>query len=243
MSPVLLIPTEEELVCPSLWGRQGPLSENLLLPPCHKILKATTFVSQDVGTVKRNCYNLCMNVSAIALKEWAVLTDAVGRGEQLLLLRKGGIADPGGGFQLKHREFFLYPTWEHQKAEFLRPEFRPRLKEAAPPETTVPLQVYAGVACQKEVKDLSGLARLQKYHLWSEEFVRQRKAYKPELPLQALVLRAYKLRKPVLHPVRPEYAGCKSWVELSEEVSFEGADPVMDNKRFLAALEEIVSRL
>ena len=184
-----------------------------------------------------------MNVSRIALKEWAVLTDAVGRGEQLILLRKGGIADPGDGFQLKHREFFLYPTLEHQKEEFLRPEFRARLKEGPPAGTKVPLQVYAGVACQKEVKDLAGLSRLQKYHLWSEEFARQRQAYKPELPMQALVLRAYVLRKSVLHPVRPEYAGCKSWVELGEEVSYEGAEPVMDNKRFLAALEEIVSRL
>ena len=184
-----------------------------------------------------------MNVSKIALKEWAVLTDAVGRGEQLLLLRKGGIADPGGGFQLKYREFFLYPTWEHQKEESLRPEFQLRLKETAPPGPAVPLQVYAGVACQKEVKDLSRLAQLREYHLWSEEFFRQRKAYKPEFPLQALVLRAYKLRKPVLHPVRPEYAGCKSWVELEEGVSFEGAQPVMDNQRFIAALNEISSVL
>lgn len=184
-----------------------------------------------------------MNVSRIALKEWVVLVEAIGRGEQLLLLRKGGIADPGGGFQLKNREFWLYPTWEHQKAEFLRPEFRPRLKENAPSGEKVPLKVYAGVAFQKEIKDLSVLARLQKYHLWSEEFARQRQAYKPELPMQALVLRAYLLRKPVLHPVHPKYAGCKSWVELGEEVSYAGAEPVMENKRFIAALEEIVSKL
>ena len=184
-----------------------------------------------------------MPASTIALKEWAVLVEAVGRGEQLLLLRKGGIADPGEGFHLSHREFFLYPTWEHQKEEFLRPEFRPRLKGAAPPDAKVPLQVYAGVACQKEVKDLSCLAGLEKYHLWSEEFFRQRKAYKPELPVQALVLRAYLLRKPVLHPVHAAYAGCKSWVDLKEEVPYEGAEPAMENKRFIAALEEIVSKL
>ena len=184
-----------------------------------------------------------MAKSKIALKEWAVLTDAIGRGEQLILLRKGGIADPGQGFQLEHREFWLYPTLEHQKEELLRPEFRPRIKEGAPPGAGVPLQVYAGVACQKEIKDLAGLNRLQKYHLWSEEFAKQRQAYKPELPMQALVLRAYRLKKPVLHPVDPAYAGCKSWVELSEEVSYDGASPVMENKKFLVALEEIVSKI
>ena len=184
-----------------------------------------------------------MNASSIALKEWAVLVDAVGQGEQMLLLRKGGIADPAGPFHLKRREFFLYPTWEHQKEGFLRPEFRKRLQGSAPQAGTVPLQVYAGVAHQQEVKDLSGLAKLRGYHLWSEEFIRQRQAYKPELPTQVLVLRVYRLGKPVLQPVRPEYAGCKSWVELGEEVSFEGAAPVMENKRFIAALEEIVSKL
>ena len=172
-----------------------------------------------------------------------MLVDAIGRGEQMLLLRKGGIADPGGGFHLQHREFWFYPTWEHQKEEFLRSEFRSRLKEAAPAGTKVPLKVYAGVAAQKEITDPSKLAGLKKYHLWSPEFFEQRKAYKPELPLQVLVLRAYKLRKPVLHAVRPEYAGCKSWVELGEEVSYEGAEPVMENKRFISVLEEITKSI
>ena len=206
--------------------------------------------------------------SSVALKEWAVLADAVGRGEQLLLLRKGGIADPGEGFQLQHREFFLYPTWEHQRGEYLRPEFRERLQKLPPENGSTPppasgpegrpseaafggragggairLQVYAGVAYQKEVKDLSALAGLQKYHLWSSEFLEERVRYKPELPTQVLVLRSYKLRKPVLHPVQPEYAGCKSWVELGEEVSYEGAEPVLENRGFRAALEEISSCL
>lgn len=181
--------------------------------------------------------------SKVALKEWAVLTEAVGRGEQLLLVRKGGIADPGEGFQLKHREFFLYPTWEHQKEEWLRPQFRERLRKLPPETDPIHLQVYAGVAYQKEVKDLSALAGLEKYHLWSPEFLEERVRYKPELPTQLLVLRAYRLLKPVSHPVRPEYAGCKSWVDLSEEIPLQGAEPVLENKRFIAALEEINSRL
>ena len=125
-----------------------------------------------------------MHSSKIALKEWAVLVEAIGRGEQLLLVRKGGIADPGEGFQLKHREFFLYPTWEHQAEEYLRPEFRERLRKLPPESGPIRLQVYAGVAYQKEVKDLSALAGLEKYHLWSPEFLEQRVPYKLELPTQ-----------------------------------------------------------
>ena len=180
--------------------------------------------------------------SKIALKEWAVLVEAIGKGEQLLLVRKGGIADPGEGFELRHREFLLYPTWEHQKEELLRPEFRQRLRGLPEPAGQVPLGVYAGVALQKEVEDLSALGKLQKYHLWSEQFIEQRGRCKPERPAQLLVLRAYRLKKPVPHPVLPEYAGCKSWVSLSEEVPVEGAEPVMENRRFIAALEEIDSK-
>ena len=218
-------------------------------PPLHKILEPTILVPQHLGECQAKCpaggmcYNRPVFSSKTALKEWAVLVEAIGRGEQLLLVRKGGIADPGKGFQLKQREFFLYPTWEHQRKEHLRPEFRGRLGKLSPETDPIRLQVYAGVAYQKEVKDLSALTRLEKYHLWSPEFLEERVRYKPELPTQVLVLRSYKLRKPALRPVRPEYAGCKSWVELAEEISYEGAEPVMENRRFIAALEEISSRL
>lgn len=195
--------------------------------------------------VKANVgYNTPMLGARIALKEWAVIVDAIGKGEQLLLLRKGGIADPGEGFQLKSREFFLYPTLEHQKEDQLRPQFRDRVKKLAPDSgSTVNFQVYAGVALQKEVKDFSVLAGLEKYHLWSKEFFEQRKAYKPELPTQLLVVRAYVLRKPVAHPVKPEYAGCKSWVELGDPIPVENAEPVWDNRRFVDVLNEIDSVL
>ena len=59
--------------------------------------------------------------SRMALKEWAVVVRAVREGRQILLLRKGGLADENGVFQLKEREFFLYPTYEHQKAALLKP--------------------------------------------------------------------------------------------------------------------------
>lgn len=185
--------------------------------------------------------------SQAALKEWAVLVDALAQGRQLILLRKGGLADPQEGFRLKHREFLLYPTWEHQRAECVRPEFRERFRELAQPPAQphgeILLQVYAGVAYQKEIKDPAVLASLEKFHIWSPEFLRQRAGYKPEWPSQALVVRAYRLPHPVRHAIRPEYAGCTSWIDLAEPVALEGAQPVLDNQRFRAALEEISSKL
>ena len=188
-----------------------------------------------------------MMASKIALKEWAVLVEALAGGKQLLLIRKGGIHDPESAFQLEHREFILYPTFEHQQEACVRPEFRalfhPAERAGQEGRAHVSLQVYAGVAYEKQVKDPQVLIGLEKYHIWSRHFLEERSRYRPEFPPWVLVLRAYRLRQPVPQPVRPEYAGCKSWVELSEAISLEGAQPVLDNQRFRAALEEISSRL
>ncbi len=64
----------------------------------------------------------------MALKEWAITVEALSNGDQILLLRKGGIHEDGKDFRVIHREFVLYPTYEHQKAELLQPEHQPALE-------------------------------------------------------------------------------------------------------------------
>lgn len=187
--------------------------------------------------------------SDIALKEWAVVVEALAAGEQLLLVRKGGIRDPKGAFQLEHREFLLYPTWEHQSEETqsrIRPEFLKRYQailEHPPHPEAVPLRVYGGIGYIGQVQNSDQLEGLEKYHIWTSEFFVQRMKYRPQAPTLVVLVRAYRLKQPIMHPVRPEYAGCKSWVPLQEAVPIEGAVPVVDNPRFRQALEEISNRL
>ena len=190
-----------------------------------------------------------MNTSNIALKEWATVIEALALGWQLLIVRKGGIRDPKGAFQLQHREFLLYPTWEHQREAMIRsvrPEFHERFNGLlSQPQglDAVSLRVYAGVAWCGEIKDPARLAPLSDYHIWTREFLEERMRYRPQSPTLVAVLRAYTLPDPVRHPVRPEYAGCKSWVTLGEEIPIEKAVPVMDNARFRRALEAITSKM
>ena len=61
------------------------------------------------------------NPCRIALKEWGVVCRALATGVQAVLLRKGGISEPGGVFRCEHDEFWLYPTRFHQGAESLTP--------------------------------------------------------------------------------------------------------------------------
>lgn len=194
----------------------------------------------------KKVYNGPMITSSTALKEWAAVVEALGTGEQMLLLRKGGTLDPDGRFRVEHREFLLFPTWEHQQELLIRPELRQRFQGALRPpadSSRVTFLYYAGVAYETAVEDSARLAGLEKYHIWTPEFFGKRLSYRPEEPTLALVLRVYRLPKPVRLPMEPEYAGCKSWVPLKQPVTVEGAEPLMDNRRFRAVLEEISVRM
>ena len=59
----------------------------------------------------------------MALKEWAVTVEALDKGGQILLLRKGGIREEGRDFRVLHPEFLLYPSYEHQKKELLKESY------------------------------------------------------------------------------------------------------------------------
>jgi hypothetical protein len=60
-----------------------------------------------------------------ALKEWAIVCKALEEGRQVILLRKGRIMEYRQGFEVKHSDFFLYPTrYEHQSPTRLREQSR-----------------------------------------------------------------------------------------------------------------------
>src|SRR3954462_15280041 len=59
-------------------------------------------------------------MQSIGFKEWAVVCEALGRGCQSVLVRKGGIAEGRDGFSFKHKEFFLFPTWFHEQPAKVR---------------------------------------------------------------------------------------------------------------------------
>src|ERR1700759_924156 len=66
----------------------------------------------------------------IALKEWAVTVRALAEGEQLLTLRKVGIREENKHFELEHEQFFLYPTFDHQRNDLVRESHHPELRRA-----------------------------------------------------------------------------------------------------------------
>ncbi len=149
-----------------------------------------------------------------ALKEWAVAVEALTEGEMILLLRKGGIREQT--FAVAQSQFWLYPTYEHQKLQLLKPTYASRVAPVAAgwhPQT-VPIGAWAEVTHCWEISSESVIQALLPFHIWTAEFVTERLKWKPKLPLTVLLLRVYRLAEPGAIPYRLEYGGCKSWINL-----------------------------
>src|SRR5690606_3010066 len=81
----------------------------------------------------------------VALKEWAALCRALGTGRQILLLRKGGIYESAGEFEVEHRHFLLFPTYLHQKREHLKPDAQADLELRSEEPARIELSVAGAV--------------------------------------------------------------------------------------------------
>ena len=181
-----------------------------------------------------------------ALKEWAVVVEALSSGRQTLLLRKGGIMEDKGEFTVEHTEFFLYPTYVHEQAERILPEAAKDLEailETKPPDDRVIFNTYSAVEEAIAVDDLKRIEKLRPYHILSAQEVENRFQYRNRPGLHVLLLRIYRMPEPAELAVTSAYAGCKSWVDLEMELSTAGCRPVLNDDSFHHQIQTIRSIL
>jgi hypothetical protein len=182
--------------------------------------------------------------SRSALKEWAAIEGALATGRLALLVRKGGIYEKRGGFEVEHRDFWIFPTGWHQNGSELSPAFLEHLRETPrfqPDE--IALRVHCTVVDALRIESLDAVERLGELQPFTRGTLRSRFEYRDRPYLHVLVVRARVLPQPRLVANTPAYEGCVSWVELDEEVSAEGAVPVLRDEEFAAARTEILRRL
>ena len=173
-----------------------------------------------------------MDSLGYALKEWAVAVRALERGETALVVRKGGIREKA--FAVPRTRFLLLPGYEHQRPELLKDEYR-SLMDAIPDladDGPLRFSSFAEVEGAYEISETEELAALDPHHMWTPEYAESRFKWRPKKPLTVLVLRTYLLRETVELPYRDEYGGCKSWIELGEPVSVDGARPALSAEDF-----------
>ncbi len=176
-----------------------------------------------------------------ALKEWAVICEALAQGRQAILLRKGGIDEAAGAFLLEHTRFWLLPTYTHQQEQGVVAAAEPLLHQVAatrPPTGVLRLTHWAEATGVYQVRDETMALLLAQLHLWTDATVRQRFAYRSP-GVNVLSVRVYRAAQAQEVPDRPKYRGCHSWVELDEELPTDGSVPVLDD----AAFRDVVQNL
>lgn len=186
-----------------------------------------------------------LQTTKIAFKEWAVAVESLMQGETILLLRKGGIREAGKQFSVLDREILLYPTYEHQKPELLKPHYRSSVYPVPSgwhPEQ-VKIQGWAKITEILTIQAEELAERLLPYHIWNQDFVRDRLKWKPQTPLHLLLLRTYRLMQPQMIPYRLEYGGCKSWIQLEQEFVLEEFQPALKEDEYQQKVLEIKSIL
>ena len=175
-----------------------------------------------------------------AFKEWAVVCRALGSGRQIIILRKGGIAEGPRGFEVMDRQFFLYPTYLHQLPASVVPEWRDAFDQCVDPNPgKVTLQHYAIVDSWVRVRTLDKLKALRGHHIIADHVVEERFQRWAEDSVHALIVRVFELPRPVVIPELESYAGCKSWLTLAEQIPLDGARPVLQDPDFERRMAEV----
>ena len=185
-------------------------------------------------------------VERTALKEWAVLCDAMARGDIIAMVRKGGIREQRAGFAVRHDRFLLYPTFFHARETELAPRFRATLARSEArqaPSGVVRLSLVADVAAVWQVRDLDALRAIDNDHGLAWSAVESRFNYRGVPEVQVVAVRVSRLPAVVDVPEMRRYAGCVSWVELEEDVDVGGTVPVLDDLAFDARVGRLHSAL
>ncbi|MGA3068341.1 MAG: DUF1802 family protein [Tepidisphaeraceae bacterium] len=177
----------------------------------------------------------------IALKEWQTVCDALADARQILLLRKGGIYESAGEFQIEHRQFLLFPTHVHQNPDMLKPGIKVQ-KLAAEPER-LSIRAAAEITDIILMSNRAAMDALDDQHIWTAPLIDMRFNYRPENPLYLLLVRAYTLPAPIQIDNTPAYAGCKSWVPLETPHKIQNPKPSLDDEQFATRRNAILAHL
>jgi len=156
---------------------------------------------------------------AIAFKEWALVCEALGSGQQSVILRKGGIAEGKDGFGFEHEEFYLFPTWFHGQIDKIR-RGDVCLPDQAPEKITV--SYSAIIEWSGRIRDKEAVYRLRELHVLDDSVIDERFVYDTRtgslggIGIHVAFVRVYRLEPPAGLAMEKSFGGCRSWIELPQ---------------------------
>lgn len=188
-----------------------------------------------------------MNTCNKLLKEWAIVCDFLGRGRQIFIARKGGIAEEQGEFVVENHEFLLFPTYLHQNRESLAPsvllDFELSL-DSEPKDGKLHLKYFARVVDEIKVTHPSLFEKLKGQHIWNNSLLRSRFEWGSEKALTLILLRVYELPEETKIPMKQSYGGCKSWVTLDKALPVpERMKPALSDPEFFQKRDRLLKAL
>ncbi len=176
-----------------------------------------------------------------ALKEWEAAVKSLEKGNTILLLRKGGIKEVLGQFKVNHNPILLYPTYEHQKPHLLKSDYAAFVNPVPSGwhPKTIRISSWANITNIFQVTEFSIIKQLYPYHIWTENFVEERFNWKQNQPLFVLLLRVFLLPQPITIPYNSSYGGCRSWIQLNQDISLLESYSVIAENNYYQKVEEI----
>ena len=172
-----------------------------------------------------------------------MVCEALGRGRQSIILRKGGIAEGRDGFSFKHCEFFLFPTWFHEQAEKVRGDCGIGILpiEQAAASGRVKINYAAHVDICRTITSLEIAEALAPLHILQPDVVHERFQYDEAPGLQVALVRAFRIQPAWSFPNERKYGGCRSWVKLPEVPNRLKFEPVVTEKEHARRRAEFVA--
>jgi len=174
---------------------------------------------------------------SLALKEWNILCHAIAAGRQTFLLRKGGIAEPTGQFEIARQKFWLFPTDFHGTLEKLNAKGQAFAQENPSSLQSFGNPVPVSLLCQLSsdiyLTKYDQVALLVEQQLLSEATIKSRFDYR-QPGIHLLTFRAFRAPRPEGVRLTAEIEGCRSWIDLPEFLSEEGVQPILSEGEFAA---------
>ena len=84
------------------------------------------------------------------------------------------------------------------------------------------IRAWAEVADHWTITDPRAVDALSPFYVWTTDYAEKRLAWKRRHPLHVVLLRTYRIPRPVTVKVRDEFGGCRSWLEITRDLPFEG---------------------
>lgn len=204
-------------------------------------------MSTSIRSFSENLHSPYIPVKEVALKEWGIAIAGLARGEQVLLVRKGGITEETRDFRLEETSFYLYPTYEHQRADLIKEPYRDELHKMVEGMELPPRQVTithaAHVTDDITISDPEVLKLLDQFHILTPNYAEERLNWKADKPLHILIVRTYRLTETKTIPVADSYLGCKSWITLEQPVADTDLVSVLNDEEFAAKRQGILDAL